>query len=299
MCNLLSSLLCFFLLLLPSYYYSLLLLLSLLWCFYYFLLLLYYYYIYYYYFFYLLRLLLYYYYYIYIITCFLCEEERRRQGGPGRLAVGSARARRLRRPRSSSDAMSMRRPRSEAVAESESTDSIKALKSFYARRKYSSFADENGGGSDRHRKRRKHVGLRDATNAPRASYEHKFNEDECDSGHGYPMKNRKSHGTGRGDYECKYSDEDHLAQNDCGMPLITPRYNHSASFSQHPGKPACTAPRKQRKSYEENVVPETARLLGGSSSSRYSNNPNSAKSICAQLRIAQMEMDTVMESEED
>ena len=193
--------------------------------------------------------------------------------------------------------MSMRRPRSGAMADSESTDSIKALKSFYARRKYSSLSDENNGGSDRSRKRRKHVGLHDTTNAPRASYEHKFNEDECEEN---PMKNRRrNHTINRGDYECKYSDEDHLSQNDCGMPLITPRYNHSVSFSQRPEKKACSAPRKQRKSYEDNVVPETARLLGGNSSCRYSNNPNSAKSICAQLRIAQMEMDTVMESEED
>eukprot|EP00944_MAST-04C_sp_MAST-4C-sp1_P003392 g3392.t1 len=196
--------------------------------------------------------------------------------------------------------MSMRRPRSDAMPGSESTDSVKALKSFYARRKYSSLSDQNNGGSDRSRKRRKHVGLHDATNGLRASYEHKFNEDECEENRGYPMKNRgRNHTINRGDYECKYSDEDQLSQNDCGMPLITPRYNHSVSFSQRPGKKTCTAPRKQRKSYKENVVPDTARLLGGNSSGRYSNNPNSAKSICAQLRIAQMEMDTVMESEED
>ena len=79
----------------------------------------------------------------------------------------------------------MRRPRSGAMADSESTDSIKALKSFYARRKYSSLSDENNGGSDRSCKRRKHVGLHDTTNAPRASYEHKFNEDECEEN---PMK---------------------------------------------------------------------------------------------------------------
>ena len=114
--------------------------------------------------------------------------------------------------------------------------------------------------------------------------------------------NRRNHNNNRKttSYECKYNDDDDEMVNR-GMPLITPRYNNPHVRQQRMEQQVCTAPRKQRKSYEDNVVPETARLLlnNDNNNNRYSNHPNSAKNICAQLRIAQMEMNTVMEDDED
>ena len=63
----------------------------------------------------------------------------------------------------------------------ESNDSMNALKSFYSRRKYSTFAQEHGenhnnnNNNPRSSKRRRKA-LNDTTNT--SSYEYKFNEDD-------------------------------------------------------------------------------------------------------------------------
>jgi hypothetical protein len=214
----------------------------------------------------------------------------------------------------------------------ESNDSMNALKSFYSRRKYSTFAQEHGenhnnNNNPRSSKRRRKA-LNDTTNT--SSYEYKFNEDDMNyttnnnsnlifNHHGNNSmcfdnnnnltqsfnnnnNNRRNHNNNRKttSYECKYNDDDDDEEMvNRGMPLITPRYNNPHVRQQRMEQQVCTAPRKQRKSYEENVVPETARLLLNNDNNRYSNHPNSAKNICAQLRIAQMEMNTVMEDDED
>jgi hypothetical protein len=181
----------------------------------------------------------------------------------------------------------------------ENTDSVNALKSFYARRKYSTFI---GDGSSGHRssKRRK-TALNDATN--RSSYEYKCNDEQTysnDPNNAVGNRNNSSNKHNNMNYECKYSDDDDMLNG--GMPLITPRFNNQHLRQQRMEEQVCSAPRKQRKSYVENIVPDTARLLSsdnGNRGSRYSNNPNSAKSICAQLRIAEMERNTVMENDDD
>ena len=193
--------------------------------------------------------------------------------------------------------MSRSRSLSERV---ENSDSVNALKSFYARRKYSTFV---GDGSCSHRSsKRRRTALNDATN--KSSYEYKCNDEQTysnDTNNTVGNRNYSSNKYNNMNYECKYNDDDVDMLNG-GMPLITPRFNNQHLRQQRIAEQVCSAPRKQRKSYVENVVPDTARLLSsdnGNRGSRYSNNPNSAKSICAQLRIAEMERNTVMENEEE
>ena len=182
----------------------------------------------------------------------------------------------------------------------ENSDSVNALKSFYARRKYSTFIGDDCN-NHRSSKRRK-MALSDTTN--KSSYEYKCDDGQTccnDSNNTLGNRNNSNNKYNNMNYECKYSDDDVDMLNG-GMPLITPRFNNPHLRQQRMEEQVCSAPRKQRRSYAENIVPDTARLLSASNegrSSRYSNNPNSAKSICAQLRIAEMERNTVMENYED